>query len=56
VSVPIAWDELNEELRSDSFNVFNLPERLATLKQDPWHDYFSMNQRITAKMLRTFNL
>jgi bifunctional non-homologous end joining protein LigD len=56
VSVPIAWNELNEELRSDSFNVFNLPQRLATLKQDPWHDYFSMNQRITAKMLRTFNL
>jgi bifunctional non-homologous end joining protein LigD len=56
VSVPIEWDELDSDLRSDSYNVLNVRERLASLKRDPWQEYYSMNQRITAKMLRTFDL
>lgn len=54
VSTPIAWDELSEDLRSDSFNVANLRERLRRLQRDPWADYFSSRQRLTAKMLRLF--
>jgi len=56
ISVPIDWDELSTDLRSEGFNVLNVRERLADLKQAPRHNYFFTNQRITTKMLRTFNL
>ncbi|MDP9108305.1 MAG: DNA ligase D [Pseudomonadota bacterium] len=52
VSVPIAWEELDGEVRSDTFTVVNLPARLAQLPRDPWQDYFNVDQRITAKMLK----
>lgn len=54
VSVPVAWEELEGNLRSDSFNVGNVRERLRMLKRDPWEEYYELGQRITAKMLRTF--
>lgn len=39
VSVPIRWDELKAGLRSDSYDVKNVPRRLASLGSDPWKDY-----------------
>ena len=36
MSVPIQWEELDDNLTSDFFNVENLPARLARLKKDPW--------------------
>lgn len=54
VSTPLAWTELTEELRSDSFTVANIRERLARLTQDPWEEYYGLKQRLTAKMLLTF--
>ena len=55
ISVPIAWDELQPELRSNQFNVRNIFERLDNLKQDPWKDYFRLKQQITDDMLQIFN-
>jgi bifunctional non-homologous end joining protein LigD len=52
VSTPIAWEELSEKLRSDQFNVRNLPERLKRLKRDPWADYSKTRQCLTASMKR----
>ncbi|ULA58709.1 MAG: 3'-phosphoesterase / DNA ligase D / DNA repair polymerase [Nitrospira sp.] len=52
VSVPLAWDELSADLRSDHFTVDNVVERLAQLRQDPWKPYFATKQRITKNMLR----
>ena len=52
VSVPIAWEELDGDVRSNTFTAVNLPARLARLPQDPWQDYFKIDQRITAKMLK----
>jgi bifunctional non-homologous end joining protein LigD len=51
VSVPLFWDELDpkDDIRA-RFNVVNLRERLAKLKQDPWADYWDMRQAITPKM------
>jgi bifunctional non-homologous end joining protein LigD len=49
VSTPLAWDELSEALRSDHFTVGNLRNRLSSLKQDPWHGFFLLRQRIPAK-------
>jgi bifunctional non-homologous end joining protein LigD len=48
VSAPISWEELEKGTRSDAFNIYNLPERLKKLKKDPWKDYNSTRQAITA--------
>jgi bifunctional non-homologous end joining protein LigD len=55
ISVPIQWEELNAELHADAFNLGNIQDRLSRLKKDPWADYFSTRQRITAKMIRIFS-
>lgn len=55
VSVPIAWDELGPELHSDSYNVRNLPQRLAKLKHDPWEEYWGLEQKISSKIMGVFD-
>jgi bifunctional non-homologous end joining protein LigD len=50
VSVPIAWEELSEDLPSDFFTVMNLPARLRGLGRDPWHQYDQSARRLTAEM------
>jgi len=49
VSVPLAWDELSPRLASDHFTLANVRRRLARLKVDPWREYWTVRQRITAK-------
>lgn len=48
VSVPLAWDELSESLKSDHFTVGNLRPRLDFLKDDPWPGFFELKQKIPA--------
>jgi bifunctional non-homologous end joining protein LigD len=48
VSTPLAWGELSARLRSDSFTVRNLRQRLARLRSDPWNAYAKTAQRIPA--------
>ncbi len=51
VSVPITRDELLELNSSHQWTIANLHERLASLKTDPWTDYFNTGkQRITQAM------
>lgn len=52
VSVPLDWEELGSGLRSDHFNVQNLPERLTTLQKDPWEDYETTRTPLSAGMKR----
>jgi bifunctional non-homologous end joining protein LigD len=52
VATPIAWDEIDRDLRFDYFNLRSVPERLARLKADPWAQFFSMKQSVTAAMLK----
>ena len=49
VSVPLAWEELSVDLRSDQFTVTNVMERLKGLKRDPWRDYFYGQAETDAK-------
>jgi len=51
VAVPLAWDELSPRLRSDHFTVRNLAARLRRLKDDPWREYWTVRQRISARAL-----
>jgi bifunctional non-homologous end joining protein LigD len=46
VSMPLAWDELNEGIGPNYFTVLNAPQRLASLKKDPWENF-----RASAKVL-----
>jgi bifunctional non-homologous end joining protein LigD len=54
VSTPILWEELTPEMHADFFNLANIQDRLAALKQDPWADYYALNQRITKTMVGIF--
>ena len=53
MSVPIGWDELTPRLRPDQFTLRNVRRRLARLKTDPWRDYWTVRQRLSAKALRS---
>jgi bifunctional non-homologous end joining protein LigD len=57
VSVPLSWDELDakDDVRG-RFDVRNVPERLVQLKADPWAQYWSTRQRITAAMKRSLGI
>ncbi len=46
VSVPLAWDELGENIRSNHFTLLNLPKRLAFLDHDPWEGMASIKQTL----------
>lgn len=50
VSTPVGWDELSPELAPNKYNVSNLRVRLSSLKEDPWKDFFTTRQSITAGM------
>ena len=44
VSVPLAWDELSVDMRSDHFTISNVQDRLRRLRKDPWKDYSRTRQ------------
>ncbi|RPH78508.1 MAG: DNA ligase D, partial [Nitrospiraceae bacterium] len=50
VSVPLSWEELSVDRRSDHFTVDNVLDRLNGLNQDPWREYFTVKQKLTRKM------
>jgi bifunctional non-homologous end joining protein LigD len=52
VSAPIRWEELTGRLKSDHFNVRNLPGRLSRLNKDPWGEISEIDQAVTATMVR----
>ena len=47
VSVPLSWDELTPSIHSDEFTIRNLPERLDSLKKDPWAKIGSVRQSLS---------
>ena len=53
VSTPITWDELGaEDLRFDHFNVSNIPERLNSMRKDPWASFDATKQAVTQAMIK----
>lgn len=52
VSVPVSWDEIDEDIRGTHFNLRNVPARMARLRKDPWADYWTIKQSLTKAMLK----
>ncbi|HKX41329.1 MAG TPA: DNA ligase D, partial [Burkholderiaceae bacterium] len=50
VSMPIAWDDLAELKRADQWNVQTAREHLSFQSTDPWRDYWTAKQTLTAPM------
>ena len=56
VSTPIAWKELDSGVRSSSFDVRNLEQRLRKLRRDPWEDFEKLAQTLGARAKRELGL
>jgi bifunctional non-homologous end joining protein LigD len=46
VSVPMTWDELAGEPGPARYTIRNLPDRLSSLKRDPWHGFAARRQSL----------
>lgn len=56
VAVPLAWNELSEDIPGDHFDVRNVPARLQSLKRDPWREMPGLRQSLSASVLRQFGV
>ncbi|WP_404441492.1 non-homologous end-joining DNA ligase [Stutzerimonas chloritidismutans] len=56
LSVPIGRDELEQIGGADRWNILNLHERLQQLATDPWVDYASTRQSISARLLTSLGV
>jgi bifunctional non-homologous end joining protein LigD len=52
VSVPLRWEELSPELKSEHYTVTNVTERLRRLKHDPWKEYWKCSQRLVPEVIK----
>jgi bifunctional non-homologous end joining protein LigD len=51
VSTPVAWEELDDDIRGTHFNLHNVPERVARQRKDPWKGYWTRTQSLTKPMI-----
>ncbi|MFZ0218690.1 MAG: non-homologous end-joining DNA ligase [Candidatus Aquirickettsiella sp.] len=51
VATPLSWDELSVRIKSDTFTIKNLPQRLIKLKHDPWADFYLLKQKLSLPMI-----
>jgi len=56
VSVPLFWEELESDVRANTFTVKNLAERLDGLPSDPWDGFAKVRQSITAAMKKAVGM
>ena len=52
VSMPIAWSELERDVRGDHFNIDNAARAIGERPADPWADYERSRQTLSASMRR----
>ena len=52
VSTPVAWEEIDQDIRGTHFNIHNVPDRIAKQKKDPWKDYWQSAQSLTKAMIK----
>ena len=51
VSMPVSWDEIDDDIRGSHFNIRNVPDRIARQRKDPWADYWKTNQALPKKRI-----
>ena len=56
VSAPLFWEELETDVRGNTYTVRTLAERLENLPSDPWADFFKVKQSITAAMKKAVGM
>jgi len=49
VSVPLDWEDLGTDIRSDSYHVTDRGKWLAKRRRDPWAGYFKTRQKLTER-------
>ncbi len=54
VAMPIAWEELANDMRNDHFNLRSAPGYLAARTQDRWAKFVDVEQSITLRMRKQF--
>jgi bifunctional non-homologous end joining protein LigD len=52
VSMPLAWEELRTSMTPDSFTLRTALRRLRRREGDPWADYWTSRQKLTAQLIR----
>lgn len=52
VAMPLAWNDLKEELDPRAFTVATVPALLAKRRRDPWADLPTTKQTVSAKVVR----
>ncbi len=53
VATPLSWSELSASKPPSRYTVKSLPKRLGRLKSDPWAEYRTVRQSITARLLKS---
>jgi bifunctional non-homologous end joining protein LigD len=48
VSMPLTWEQLERVSRPEAFTVLTVPRRLKRVTRDPWRDYWTTRQSISA--------
>ena len=52
VSVPVAWEDLKDDIRSDTYQVGNAETWLGQRKRDPWKGFAQVRQKLTANRIK----
>lgn len=55
VSMPLAWDDLDADVRGEHFNIDNAAALVRARHADPWRDYERSRQTLTASMRRALH-
>ncbi len=50
VATPLFWNEVEQGVKPDAFTVQTVPQRLKTLKSDPWAEMPKLRQSISARV------
>jgi bifunctional non-homologous end joining protein LigD len=52
VSTPLTWTELSPAIAPDRFTLKTVPQRMRSLRADPWKGYRTSRQKLTAQRLK----
>lgn len=48
VAAPVSWQEVEAGVKPNTFNVLNMPDRLSSLREDPWRAFDSARRMLPA--------